>query len=351
MKSPSERAVHSRGKRAAVVIWIFAFVLIGLPFLRAPARADAEDDRGRSEDDAPFASAVAEFEQSTEIALAAHIASTSEEHFGEDSKALRDSGLIEDWRLNLGRVTYVAECAGCHGLRGDGAGAASAHLAPRPRNFRKGTFKFTSTEPGGKPLRRDLFRTVSQGLAGSSMPSFHLLSEEKRLSVVEYVRYLALRGEFEELMLTVAVEEEELPDAREIADIVGARWADTRARIVLPTAPETPRDDASNERGRALFVDAARANCVACHGPTGRGDGPTADAYRDDWGYPIRPRDFTAGVFRSGATGADLWVTIAAGIKGTPMGAFAGTLSAEEIWDLVHFVQYLSSPSSRESAR
>ena len=83
------------------------------------------------------------------------------------------------------------------------------------------------------------------------------------------------------------------------------------------------------------------AACVSCHGPEGRGDGPNADAYEDDWGYPIRPRDLTAGVFRAGSEGADLYRTIAVGITGTPMSSFAGALEPEEIWDLVHFVQSL----------
>lgn len=348
--TPTDSSVsRSRGSGLALVLWLFAIALLALPFVREPAHAEAADPRiGRSEEDTAFESAVADFEQSSKLALAEHIARASEQLFGADSNALRESGLVQVSRLAMGRETYTTECVGCHAERGDGAGSAARHLAPRPRNFRKGVFKFTSTEPGGKPLRRDLFRTVTQGLAGSSMPSFALLSEEKRWSVVEYVRYLALRGEFEELMLSLAVEEEELPDPIEIADIVRTRWSEGKARVVMPSAPENANDAASIERGRALFLDAARANCAACHGAEGRGDGASAGAYRDDWGYPIKPRDFTAGVFRSGASSADLWVTISAGIKGTPMGSFGGTLTAEEIWDLVHFVQFASRPNSEK---
>ncbi len=328
-------------KLSALCLWILGIALMGLPFVREPARADVSNvDAGRSEKDVPFAAAVAEFAASSGLPLDEHIRVASEVWFAPGSKDLRESGVIDVSQLALGRETYSAECVGCHAANGDGSGAAARFLAPRPRNFRRGTFKFTSTEPGGKPLRSDLFRTVTNGLAGSSMPSFQLSAEHKRWAVVEYVRYLAVRGEFEELMLALAVEEEELPDAREIAEIVYARWSDGRARVVVPSVSETKNDTESIERGRNLFLDTARANCVACHGPEGRGDGPSAGAYVDDWGYPIRPRDFTAGVFRSGGSPAELWVSIAAGIKGTPMGAFAGTLTAEEIWDLVHFVQF-----------
>ena len=41
----------------------------------------------------------------------------------------------------------------------------------------------------------------------------------------------------------------------------------------------------------------------------------------------------------------DLWLTIANGIGGTPMPSYLGALSGEQIWDLVHFVQFLGSGS------
>ena len=50
----------------------------------------------------------------------------------------------------------------------------------------------------------------------------------------------------------------------------------------------------------------------------------------------------TAGTFRAGSEGVDLHRSIAAGIKGTPMGSFEGALTPQEIWDLVHFIQSLS---------
>ena len=46
-------------------------------------------------------------------------------------------------------------------------------------------------------------------------------------------------------------------------------------------------------------------------------------------------------VFRAGQEGKDLYITVATGIGGTPMGSFSGVLSPEEIWDLIHFVQSL----------
>ena len=144
------------------------------------------------------------------------------------------------------------------------------------------------------------------------------------------------------VMLDDAYENEELPDAKEIADIVIKRWHPAHLRSIFPGVNETPFDAASVERGRVYFNDTAKGSCFSCHGAGGKGDGPTAGDYEDDWGYPIRPRDLTAGTFRAGSEGVDLYRTIAAGIKGTPMGSFEGALKPEEIWDLVHFIQSLS---------
>lgn len=339
----SDSRGRAGGAAFAGLLWLVAAALMVLPFLRTPEEPNwAGDGVGRSEKDPAFAAAVAAFDAESGLGFAAHVSKASEEWFGEGSQRLAASGLVERPRIAPGRELYATECAGCHGSNGDGGGPSAKLLAPRPRNFRKGVFKFTSVEPSGRPLRRDLLRTITQGLAGSSMPEFRLVSEERRKDVAEYVRWISLRGEFEELMLASAIEEEELPDPQEIAEIIAERWDEPGQRILRPSSPETSDDDASVARGRALFLDTARANCAACHGQGGLGDGPTASDYLDDWGYPIRPRDLTSGVYRAGQESADLWTVIAGGVKGTPMAAFGGTLTSDEIWDLVHFVQSLA---------
>ena len=174
------------------------------------------------------------------------------------------------------------------------------------------------------------------------MPEFRLYSEEFRWDMVEYVRYLAIRGEFEQLALDIAWEDEEMPDFDEVEEIVLDRWSEESIRAVFPPISETNYDDESVARGRALFIDEAGANCASCHGAGGAGDGPAATATLDDWGYPIRPRDLRSGTYRAGSTPADLYRSIATGINGTPMPAYGGAISPESIWDLVHFVQSLA---------
>jgi len=351
---------------SGLICWAIAIGLFVLPFLREQTRPDWEapdptrkleytDDEDESGLDLPFWDEVDEIdgiardeEWDFEQPLRAFVEEATSTRFGVDSQELAASGLVETARLERGEYQYTKHCGGCHGISGDGAGPAARYLSPRPRNLRKGLFKFKSTESGSRPRRADLYKVVSRGLAGSAMPYFSLLPEETRWDVVEWVRYLSIKGEFEQMLLDLSYEDEELPDADEVYEIVARRWDSEELRAQFPNVSETPRDQASIDRGRALFNDTSKATCFSCHGPTGRGDGPTADAYRDGWGYPIRPRDLSAGVFRAGSEGKDLWLTIANGIGGTPMPAYAGALTGEEIWDLVHFVEFLASPTNQE---
>ncbi|MCP3916486.1 MAG: cytochrome c [bacterium] len=348
MKRPTTPVAARASRRAgsaahALLFWLIGIFVMVVPFFRDP---DTEvlfgQDGTRAETDIPFAEDVALVEEELGLEFAEPLAEASEHWFGLDSSEFRQSGLVDHARIASGRRLYEANCQGCHGADGDGGGAAARFLSPRPRNFRKGVFKFTSTATFEKPLRSDLLRVITTGLAGSAMPSFFLIPEEHRLDLVEYVRYMSMRGEFETLMLDVTYDEEEFADATEMAEIVRERWLPSELRALLPTTPETPDDDASVARGRELFLEDALTSCAKCHGATGKGDGPSATGFEDDWGYDIVPRDFTGGVFRAGESAEDLWRSIATGINGTPMGQFSGSIGSDQIWDLVHFVQSLT---------
>ena len=56
--------------------------------------------------------------------------------------------------LERGERVYQHYCVGCHGVSGGGDGVAADYLTPRPRDYRRGIFKFTSTGYGNRPRRR-----------------------------------------------------------------------------------------------------------------------------------------------------------------------------------------------------
>lgn len=275
---------------------------------------------------------------------------------------------------------FRQHCVTCHGLSGSGAGPSARLLNPYPRDFRPGWFKFTSTGGGAKPVRDDIERTLLRGVPGTAMPSFAFLSDDERASLIEYVRYLAIRGEFELFLMRLVVDEEEylpldMAYVREDGlEPVSFMWEMAKDMVVVPP-PRPPIDTpqqraASIARGRELYA-MKESQCVKCHGPEGLGDGEDAELY-DEWNKPkvgvtpektrelarlytlplqeIRPRNFHEGVFRGGSRPIDLYWRIHVGIKGTPMPAAGpapgaqGVLDPEEIWHVVHYILSLAYP-------
>jgi len=62
-----------------------------------------------------------------------------------------------------GRAIYEKACIFCHGVEGAGDGPVATYLskdmAPQPRDFTSGMYKFRSTASGELPMNEDLFRT------------------------------------------------------------------------------------------------------------------------------------------------------------------------------------------------
>src|SRR5262245_14700925 len=223
----------------------------------------------------------------------------------------------------VGRVVYDQHCAACHGVNGDGNGPASVWLYPRPRNFSAGLFKIKSTPGQSLPTDEDLFRSVTRGLPGSSMPSFSYLTEEERRDVVQYVKALTAHTD---------------QSGKRINRFEEAAANGALAKpVVVP--PETPITVQELTLGRDTYQ---QKQCFLCHGQTGAGDGPQVPTLKDASGLPIRPRDFNTGLFRGGHTGRDLYLRINNGLPGTPMIPYGeDQLKPDERWALVHYVQSL----------
>jgi mono/diheme cytochrome c family protein len=260
-----------------------------------------------------------------------------------------DAFSLADWPLDAaatrGSEVFGRYCIGCHGPTGEGNGPAAEHLSPGPRDFQRGGFKFRSTPYGAPPTRDDVMRTVTCGLPGSSMPSFSLLSEPERRDVVEFVLSLFAFGRArrevdfyrqDEGLSMEVIRRDRLPAIRD--EVLDAMKRDA-APVAVPATPEPTAE--SVEHGRELFAK----QCASCHGPTGVGDGPSSATLRDWKDGPIRPRDFTTGVFRAGSSPRALYVRIKTGISGTPMPANTG--SDQDLWDIVAYVGSLKRADAR----
>jgi cytochrome c oxidase cbb3-type subunit 2 len=200
---------------------------------------------------------------------------------------------------------YSENCAACHGERGDGNGPEAGRLKTQPRDFTGGIYKFRSTPSGSLPLDEDIYRSISQGVRGTSMLAQLHLSEKERWALTEYLKTFSPR-----------FNAEKTPEA-----------------IPIPTQP--PADAELIALGKRMYMD---AGCAECHGPQGKGDGTSAKELKDDWGEPISPTDLTLKPFKAGPNPEDLYRTISTGLNGTPMPSYADVLTPKERWSLVFYI-------------
>ena len=120
----------------------------------------------------------------------------------ETAPAAGDQFVVAGQNLRHGRKLYARHCQHCHGVSGDGDGTTAKYLNPRPRDYRLGIFKFTSTNKDTKASRDDLKRIIGQGIPGTYMPAFvPMLKDQELAALIEYVRWLAMRGELEVQLL------------------------------------------------------------------------------------------------------------------------------------------------------
>ena len=208
---------------------------------------------------------------------------------GKPFKLVHDDG--RETPIEGGYALYRLHCLHCHGVSGDASGTTAEFLWPKPRDYRLGLFKFTSTAALKKPTRADLRKTIMQGIDNSSMPAFHAqMTPDEIEQVIDYVIFLSTRGQVEYRLLdTVRDADEKDEDAllQEIIDesiaAVLKEWKDGETFVLGPPTPRTPEPpkyaddaDAAHEyhasviRGRDLFL---RLDCKDCHGVLAKGDG------------------------------------------------------------------------------
>lgn len=122
--------------------------------------------------------------------------------------------------------------------------------------------------------------------------------------------------------------------AKRAAPAAVATAAHTLARQVLAAYPidAVPGSTPDRARGAALYA----AQCSACHGATGAGDGPAAASLDP---RPVAFTDHARAIQRSPLA---LYQVISQGLSGTAMPSFAG-LPAQQRWDLAFYVGSLSA--------
>ena len=212
--------------------------------------------------------------------------------------------------IEAGKTLYQERCSQCHGDEGDGQGVMADLLDPRPRDFRRGIYKIRTTMQGELPTDLDLFRIVSNGMPGTSMPAWRdHLNDDQIWQLVHYIK-------------TFSIDFDDYPAEQEFV---------LEGKIEM-----TPESIA---RGAEVYE---KAECAKCHGVGGRGDGPSAPTLEDEWEFRIFPADLTQPWnLRGGGSVEDLYRTITTGVNGTPMPSFPDAWNAEDLWNLANYLHSL----------
>ena len=101
---------------------------------------------------------------------------------------------------------------------------------------------------------------------------------------------------------------------------------------------ELPRRPLDLAEGRAIF----QQSCASCHGVAGLGDGPAGASMQP------RPPAIGTAAHMGGITPAMMFRITSIGMAGTPMAGFAGTLTPEQRWNVVAYVNSLRTTHEQQ---
>jgi mono/diheme cytochrome c family protein len=205
----------------------------------------------------------------------------------------------------LGATVYKHMCIYCHGADGNGGGKAVSYLYPWPRDFGTGIYKRRSTPSGSLPLDSDIYNTIAEGISGTGMPAWKdSLTSEEIWGVVEYIKGFSDRFLNEKPAPAIQVDPPE-------------------------TTPE------SIALGEKIYKE---VQCSKCHGSDLKGRGELSYDLFDIWDHKVFVYDLTnPNAYKYGFDPKDIYLTLTAGLDGTPMKAYTH-LTDEERWNLTHYV-------------
>ena len=102
------------------------------------------------------------------------------------------------------------------------------------------------------------------------------------------------------------------------------------------TKNPTPATAESIERGKALYLDQAKGNCIFCHGETGAGNEANFPKLRR------KPADLTNKERMTSMTDGELFWKITKGLQGIMPAGERRMKTEAERWDVVNYVRTLA---------
>jgi len=276
------------------------------------------------------------------VALMA-LTSCKETHFKED-KVFAGGVYATKESLNHGLSIYTEYCMACHGVTGEGNGVASKGLYPPPRNLTKGIYKFGNVVSGELPHDDDFKQILKKGLHGTAMLPWDL-SDQQAHDVIQYIK-------------TFAPQTWEGKDKKLGTKIVATK--DPYAEVHI---------DSAVQRGKEVYHTVAQ--CWTCHRAYATHEEMSAynqkingspltdfdpEMYKvklqpSEHGGPTIPPEFTWDSVRSAQTVEEIYIRLNAGVGGTSMPSWKGTLQDDEIWAVSYYVKSLMDLKGKHADR
>jgi len=155
--------------------------------------------------------------------------------------------------LAHGAALYKAQCASCHGATGGGDGALAATLDPKP-------IAFSDPERARSRSLMALFQVVSQGVSGTSMPSFASMPEADRWDLAFFIGGLsyddAARARGEQLWKDDPKLKSQFPDLSAVTTL-------TEEALAAKTSAAVAHDLAAHIRSKPGDADAQQPSGLA----------------------------------------------------------------------------------------
>lgn len=131
--------------------------------------------------------AVVDFVRASLMLPASEAISGTNAHAGRSNTISSGNPMASPFQNGLqgnagkGEKMYMANCATCHGTKGDGKGPRAYFINPKPRNFIAPTFRTAFNRPA-------IFTAVSEGRLGAEMPAWSkVLTAQEIADVSEFV--------------------------------------------------------------------------------------------------------------------------------------------------------------------
>ena len=167
-------------------------------------------------------------------------------------------------------------------------------------------------------MKSDLFKRISLLIGVAVLFGGIILLFTYDVIKIDWVSFMKIQPAFQPMYDPLAIPADSIP-------VEGSVYVASQG---VPANP-VPTDAASLARGAELF----RINCMMCHGPQAKGNGPVSVYLKN------KPADLT-GLPVQALSDGGIFLTISDGIEGK-MPALNENLTVRERWDVVNYVRTL----------